>query len=235
LGYAEAFFDFWSNGWWGKPARAALLVGLALLASRGFWLRLRAGPTVLEVFPFWYSLALLLWPACVGRYLLPLLPLFLFYALVGLESLTSILPRACVRAAWALTALVLCVFYAGAYATADYGPLPEGVTKSETIDCFAYIRNETDPKSVFVFSKPRALALLARRRTSGWPQGLTEGELPGFLDGLRASYIVLALNADPAFGRDRTTLLGWMEHSPNHFRQVFSNRDFRVFEIVSGN
>ncbi len=231
--YAEAFFDFWKDDL-PKAFRAVLFGTLGLLALRGYTMRLRAGIRIFEIFVPLYTATIVVWPSFQGgRFLLPLLPLFLFYTFIGLERLGQQLPGRVRRVALAALLMLLGVHYAAGYVGVEYGPLPEGIEKPETHACFAYIREQTDPQSVFVFCKPRALALFTGRRASGYHRPRNEEELWDYLLRIQATHVVVGFARNEDFDMDGYFLLPFVEKHRECFREVFTNRDFRVFRLLA--
>ena len=106
---------------------------------------------------------IVLWPVSGWdrRFLLPLLPLFFLYVLHGMEFLKTHAPFVAVPTL-ALPTLVL-ASYLAQYTRLDFGRQKEGVTKAESVEFFEYVKTATNRDDVFVFQKPRALALFADR------------------------------------------------------------------------
>jgi len=63
-------------------------------------------------------------------------------------------------------AVAVGVTYAAQYSTVPFGRFPTGIGRPESVAFFAFVRNATDSNAVFVFSKPRALALFTGRSAS---------------------------------------------------------------------
>ena len=90
VGYVTLYVP---NGLTGLGGSAALGMGVALfgLAGWGWWIRLRATPTVAELFVPMYIGLIFLWPQSWSgdRFALPLFPMLLFYAGERLLDLTA--------------------------------------------------------------------------------------------------------------------------------------------------
>ena len=162
--YAQRMAGFWSNGY-SKPAAALLAGGMSVLAIAGLVGQVRQRVTVREVFFVLYLGLILLWPTYGGeRLLLPILPLWIAYALRALG------PRWwAARPRWQFAAAI--VFLAGAAASyaacftkLATAPQPEGVCRPAAQELFAFIRQQTAPDAVIAFAKPRAMALFGARR-----------------------------------------------------------------------
>ncbi len=194
---------------------------ITLLAVYGFVSRAKRDLTLLEVFPVVFVGVLLLWPFYQHlRYVLPLLPLYLYYAYQGIEALGH------ERARWltpAVTAWIAGITIAS-LASAEYGPLPAGVGKTETVELFEFIRAETAEDDVVVFRKPRILALQTGRR-SGYDKRITDDR--GFLellDATSARWVVTGI-------LDDAQRLEIVERTLGTEPAAFENDDFRVIRV----
>src|SRR6266542_1109975 len=94
-GSPSRWSDIWDNGYTGAGRKLVFLVTIGL-AAFGYLRALRSGgATVLALFPVLYAVPVMLWPANQGtRFLIPLLPFYLYYCLLGIRGLVSALaPR----------------------------------------------------------------------------------------------------------------------------------------------
>ncbi|NNM20044.1 MAG: hypothetical protein HKO55_02055 [Gammaproteobacteria bacterium] len=167
----------------------ALLLALGF-ALAGYVRGVLAGPGVLEIFVAGYLLVVVLYGGWQGlRYVVPLVPIFFFYAFVFHGQL--------LRSQYRKTAIAIATVFIGAtsvsYASnyrayiSNHG---DGVTSPDAVALFEYIKTSTPEASTFVFQKPRVLALLANRSASGWA-GLKSAErLPDYMDAIGAEYLV---------------------------------------------
>ncbi len=161
--YATRVGAFCSNGYL-KPVAAAIALVVTWLAAIGFIDRVRHKLSILETLSVIYLSVILAWPSYQGqRYLYPLVPIYVFYAMWGLRH-PWLAQRVQVQRAlaWGLAAAIA-LSYAACYTTIARGPLAEGVAKRESQELFAFIREQTEPDAVIVFIKPRAMASVRRR------------------------------------------------------------------------
>ena len=166
---------FVENGY--SSAACAILYGCLLtLACVGYIARLREGPTVYELFAAFNCMLLVLWPAAEAdpRFLMPILPLFFLYVGEGLCRLRATSMRRVEAPVAAGLTLAVLVSYAGWYTRLEVGPVRDGVSTPEAAALFHWIRERTEPEDVFLFQKPRALALYTQRR-AGTSQGSRRG------------------------------------------------------------
>jgi len=211
-------------------------IALLLLAGVGLWGRLRSGVTVYELFGATYLLVLLAFPFSTDlRGFLLLAPIFFCYALLGIVRLVSIVQRP--QRAWLAAGAVLLVAsvgYARAYRELDFGPIREGIGAPETRELLDFIQHKTSPGSVFVFWKPRSLALYGERPSAAVRWDTQEAELWTYLASIQARYVIAGPleNHDPReIAKRDPDVAGLLGRNPARFEWVFENREFRVFEL----
>jgi len=216
----------WDNGR-SKTIQEVLFVIFNVLAIVGYVRKLRTRLDVQDVFAVIYPLVLLFLPARARiRYLIPVIPLYFFYGMLGLEALASS------RARWkrlafgglALTMTVTCI---AKYSTSNLGALPESVTGPEATALFAWARASTREDDIFVFSKPRALMLFAERRgahgISKRPRGIME-----FAKRVGANYFIVRVK-----GPDEQPFRAFLARRPESFVRVYATDEFEVYRILS--
>jgi hypothetical protein len=173
--------------------------------------------------------------------LIPLFPWYLFYAVVGLEEIRTRIPAAISRVALAgLTAIVL-ASYTGRYTKIDFGPIRNGVTEPEAVELFAYIREKTNPKDVFIFSRALALSLFGERTSSAYWVPERAEDLWTYAREIGATHFVVGrARRNPIWAADYI----WEAEDGVFYRQfasanqdrlvpVFSNADFVLYRITN--
>jgi hypothetical protein len=125
---------------------------------------------------------------------------------------------------------VVLVSYAGRYTTLPFGPLSEGIAKKESQELFEFVKAATNPNDVLVFSRPRALALMTRRRVSGGYSPVEPCRLWQYMSDIRASYVVTGPAHDP-FNADALYLDRFVAEFNTDLRRVMANRDVAVYRI----
>ncbi len=159
----------------------ALSIATMLAAAIGFAARLWRKRSVLETFFAGYLAIVLLWPSFQGlRLLLPLLPLYLFYLLLGLNEMAVRLKALTPARAVALLAVAAIVSDGVFFATANYGPVRDGIDTPDTQQLFAWASANAAPRDTLVFYRARALALFSRRRSLSFAVAGKESELELF-------------------------------------------------------
>ncbi len=181
--------------------------------------------------PLWYLGAYLaaLFFASVfsdSRLLLPLLPIVLPLAVLGVRGIATrlALPRG-VLAAGALLAMA----YLAALHT--IGRPEQMATCADCREMFAFVRARTDRDSVIVFSKPRAMALLADRRswTPSWRYDVDE--LDARLSRLGARFVVEGLPGTEFWQRFPPSAALHARLRRSDAEVVFRNASFIVYRL----
>jgi hypothetical protein len=233
--YASRLVAFWSNGYW-MPLAVVSCLAFTALAVLGYARSLGKRPGVLEVFPLLYLGVILLFPSYQGeRFLLPVLPLYVFYALQGLESpwfVSGVGVRRWVAPALVALALLTTVARISAF---DFGPIAEGPHRAESVELFDFLREHTGPDDVIVFAKPRALALMTSRRAASFHRAADDERLWAFFDRIGARYVVSFDNDRPLVdGEERAMaqyLREFIARNGERLEPAYANPDFRVYEI----
>jgi 4-amino-4-deoxy-L-arabinose transferase-like glycosyltransferase len=144
------------------------LIGLFLI---GVWTRRSADLPIILFFALYLG-AMLVWPEWQGiRFIFPILPLFIYFAFQGVNILIGLLPKDYLsfgRVAVSLLWLALAgIFILNSGARARNNLLDNrqinGPFESYSDEVFRYLENETQPDSVIIFFKPRAMRLFTER------------------------------------------------------------------------
>jgi hypothetical protein len=225
--YASELSAVWAGGG-DKVSRLALFAAMSGLAVVGYLTRIKGQITFFEIFLVLYLIPLLVLPIPVDvRFLMPVMPLYLFYAFLGIRAVPW--HRGREGLAFLLVTAVFLVAYATQYAKVDYGPIREGIAKSETQQLFEYVKKETGEGDVFIFRKPRALVLFTGRSASVWHQPPNDQELWDYFRRIKATYLVLGPSSlEPD---DQAFLRRFVEKYQDHLQETYTNADFQVYRI----
>jgi len=222
--YAESLVHFWDNGYW-KPVTVLVALPFAALAAAGYVGRCRRGATSFEVFVPLYTAVILSWPAMQGlRFLMPVLPLLLFYSFAGLQHLGLRFGERMERNVFATLMVAVALSFAADYTTADFGPLESGIHTRTAKDFFRFITEHTRTNDIFIYAKPRALALYTGRRASSTHTPRDGNDLMNYFRSVDASYAALGPVED-------TPLRALVATSPAWLAAVYSNADFSIYRI----
>ena len=187
------FSRIWDNGYW-VHGRGAAAVILSLVGLVGFSRENIPRPTFLGVSMAIYFLAIVVWPSAQGlRMILPLLPAYLFYVVLGVNSLkvTSETRRAAIACLVAFTLLS----YAGWYSRARYDAI-DGFKAPSAVELFEFIRKDASENDVYLFYKPRVLALFTGRRATGYPREYDERRFWEYAKLVNVSAVVVRCGSD---------------------------------------
>ncbi|MCB4824495.1 ArnT family glycosyltransferase [Roseicella aerolata] len=202
----------------------------AVLASSAFGLvqALRRWLTVFEAFLLLYVGALLLYPVSLepARYALPVLPLIMFYSLLGVQEWNR--PRLGLAFKAAAVAVTVALLYMPQFPerSLEYAA---SVDDPEAMELFREIRNRVPPDALVLGSKPTVIVLYGHRRATNPPTGPTEDEFWHFVRQSRASWIVEA--KAPIYDEDLAEILPRLR---DQLERVFENRLFALYRIQDG-
>ena len=232
--YTSSIASFWP---WsaGRITAYLLFAVVTVLAAIGCYRSLRRrGLRPLEPILVCYGALILIWPGNQGlRFLLPIIPVYLAFSLIGLSSLTN---RSTALVRWgALSFLLVWAvgLYAADYRTRDFARIPETSGRPSFVALCHFIRQRTKPDDVIVFYRARALSLFTDRPASVY-----------FLDGTPAlygaqwryfrqigtDYIVYSRLFEP----DRDFLKPVLDRHANAIHPVYRNPDFTVYQMAAG-
>ena len=204
-----------------------LFLTAVLLGMAGYVIRLVRGPKVFEVFAAGYVAMIVLWPSPADlRLLIPIIPLWVLYAATALYALRRAEPAAKWMAVTAISQVLIA--YAYAYTAAPYGPIAQGIGDPDFRSMCHYIYQHTATGAVFVFSKPRLLALMTDRPAAAYYEPTDDRELWAYVRSISVQYIVYSSELD----EDRHYLSGFLSRSRDQLRTTFANRGFVVYQIV---
>jgi hypothetical protein len=228
--YARYLSGLWNNAWWGA-ADTLVLILVFLLAAMGFLARLRANPGPLEIFVVLYGLAILPWIATQGRYLIPLMPLYVGYALWAVQVAGK---RSPARGRLLLAGLLVLALagFASVYASVSFRRPPEGVGTADAVALWSAVDRISAPGDVVIFQKPRALALFANRSASGIHETANDDETWRYFQSVRAGYAILGPDDRVFLYQDRIRRL--VEARPERFDRVYDNPEFTMYRVRLG-
>lgn len=218
--------------------RAALFAAASLFAAIGYLVRLRRGPGVIEFFAPLYMVPLAMyWVGTMiqQRYVLPLLPLYLFWAWEGLRWSAGrwpALPWRAIRAALGGAALLAIL---SGHLNAPRGPIDPGISNAAAQGLLQAVRERTPPDAVVLSGRARAVALYTGR-TGISPYGYrSDEELWGLIRDHRVSHLMiglgpLAIEMDYEHPDD---LARFVAAHAERFDEAYANDEFRLMTVRS--
>ncbi|MCI0336966.1 MAG: glycosyltransferase [Acidobacteria bacterium] len=215
-------------------ALAAVLTGLAVI---GYLARIgKKQVTCFELYVLFYFTSFMVLPVTLEvRYLIPIIPLYLFFAFQGIQTisrLTASRRQQAERLVFAGVLITVMVSYTGQFATMDYRPIQTGIGKPETQQLFETVKREVGENEVVIFRKPRALTLFTGRASATWHYPRDDAELFDFFRHVNASYLIVGPpDLEPY---DQTFIRNFVERNRDRFQKTYANADFSIYRIVEG-
>lgn len=217
----------------GTVVHIAVLLPLALL---GVYRRL-VPDRLLVIFAAFHMAVLLVFPWHDFRFILPVLPIYLYFAVVGAIAGQDLLARRVPRLAAmpglaAVIFLALAVYFATdtavrwAALAGERGPVMAGPYRAESLELFDFVRNSTPDSAVFNFMKPRVLTLYTGRRA------ILALEPDEVVDG-RSDYLLIYTGESKSSAPERVNarLCDALGADPGRFTLVHRNPDFLLYRI----
>jgi hypothetical protein len=176
-----------------------ILLGLGVTAVilTGFIRQARSSLSLLEIYTALFLGVCLLWPEVWSglRFVIPIIPLLLYYFLCGLRSVTGPLEVHLFRGAGrlALAAVLMLVLFSSARGIAKAeARFPRYPAQWENYFIAArWCRGNTDPESIFVARKPSLFYLHAQRQVLNYPYTSDTDRMMSFLNEEEIDYVLL--------------------------------------------
>ena len=226
--YVGSLDRLWSNGHspgirlgFFAVTVALMLVGLLAGTATRPWREVR----VHDAFVLLYLPMLVNAPQ--ARYLIPIIPLYLFYVISGVQwAVRRVRGRYGVALVAGLAAVVA-VTYAADYRTLDLHHLPFGTASPEAQEMFAYVEAHAAPSDVVEFFAPRTLALYTHRKSTVYPHvpAPTQADMQAYFCEARVTYVVTS----PWF-RD-PVVSDFIAANRGAWSEPFANGRFDVYEL----
>jgi hypothetical protein len=201
-----------------------LILALACLGTM-YWRQRREG-IILLVFGTLYSLVIGLYPASPTRYVYPLIPVVIILVSGGAIWLSRRYPPSRY-----LLGLALAVYFAGsanAILHMDRSPIREGIGDPQFQAICNYISRNSSKDAIFVFAKPRLLALMTGRPAS-IPVSTDVGE---FLRSIGAEYVLIADNIPEEPLAPEAPLRSLVEAKGSPFQRVMTIGSYRLYRRI---
>jgi hypothetical protein len=223
--YTKSLSYVWKNGF-SQAARVLLAVILTTPAAIAFCRRFSRERSTDQFYLLAYLAILIAWGAQIGiRGLLPILPVYFAYALLGVSEALRGVRQHSMRLAFAGSlAIGVGVTYAGALHQPPWQASQANVLDPSAREMFAFLREQTSPSDLLVFSKPRSIALFTGRRTASLGPEENSEDSAEFLR--RSGPAILI--------QSKWTPSSWSRFIANHrgdLTEEFHNQEFRIFRI----
>lgn len=224
--YSVAFELFWAEPHDLMIARVIILM-TAPLAILGFYSRIRRQIEPMDTFAVLYVASLLIFPTTQGaRFLLPMFPLYLIYAMTGFEIAQARHPRVALAGG-----VLLAILASGAYGIAYSRLLKPRTTfaNPEFRELCTFLRTRFPAGTIAVFAKPRALSLLAEQPAARYPLTNDAGEMQENLAALHAELLVTSADTGGDFEYDHVYLRHFIDATGPPL--IYDNGRYAVYLI----
>ena len=205
---------------WHTPAHwLTVLISVAMLltAIRGFS---RQQPAFLAVFACFYGVTLIIWPVSQElRFLIPLLPLFLFYAVQGMQRLGKV--------ATVMVCALLLVGYGLRYRTENFSVIPESIGRDDFVAMCTHVQANTQPTDRMVFNRARTLSLFTDRPASPYHQPANPDDLWKYFKDQNIRYVIVS----SLFEKDRNVLEPVIRLHQAELDLKYQNLEFQVYRV----
>jgi hypothetical protein len=193
-----------------------MLIGLSTQSLRNL--------RVYDVFALFY-LPVVLYSWMEMRYLIPLVPLYLFYALRGVLWLIQRAPRRFGVVISSALVSVVALIYTADYHTLDLHQFAFSTIQPEAQQLLTFIKTQTTQDDVIEFFAPRTLSLYTGRRSSQHSLVPTRTDLSCYLGRVGITYVVTSPLVE-----DRA-LSDFVWSNRDCWSQPFSNSMFDVYRV----
>jgi len=219
--YAKSLSHAWESGF-SQAAQGGLTVVFSRFAALAFWKRFREGS--LEAFYVVIYLGILIaWGAQIGvRGLLPVLPIYLTYVVLGITEAVERWKKPKARALVAAVAVCMAITYFGGLRQRPWQAALANVNDTSAQELFTFLRSRSQPSDVLLFSKPRSLALFSGRAVGSLGAEEPAGESVRFVRENGVRFVIQSSWTPAAY--DQLLASG-------QFELVFGNEDFRVYRV----
>jgi hypothetical protein len=222
--YAKSITFAWQNGY-SKAAQATMGILLTALAVTSLVLRNRHAVSTGAWYLLVYMAILIAWGTQIGiRGLLPILPIYLTYVLLGIYDAAAHLRRYPARAFLAAVATCIVATYVLSLKQPIRSTSAADVRDASAQELFWFMRVHTLPADVLVFSKPRTLALYTGRRTTSLGPDESPNDSARFLQRSGGRYLIQVPWNPSAYQE-------LISQRSAAMKEVFRNRDFQVFRV----
>jgi hypothetical protein len=224
--YLVCLATLWDNGH--SAILQTITYGLAsAVALYGGWIRARKQWTIIETFAALYALLILFFPWGGKRYLIPIMPIYFFYFVIGIFELSKGAGRLRLPIQAVALASVLACFGAR-YGTLDWHQVPDGTQKPTVTGMVNYVKNEIGRNGMVVFTRARFLALYAETKTLDIYQNPDSDQVLDFYLNRGATHVITTRLTDPHGNEFLSQLIA---RYPKRFEKRFGNEDFSVYQL----
>lgn len=234
--YHKVMVSYWAHEISSVLQRITYVV-VGLLAFIGFLALITRKPSTGDYFLLTYGAAVVLLPFLLGgRYLLPIIPLYILYIFRGAEiaglKLGRLLENKWIQPANALVIVVtgmIALSYVTSYYWKGFHDYATGVGTRESQEMFDFIQESTPENSVIIFRKPRPLALFTGRRSARYHWTRNVEDLQEYFIRIGATHFIMV--ADGSGVPTEKPYLDWFERYASGQVPVYTSEHFRIYRF----
>jgi hypothetical protein len=213
--------------WADAPAALRYTLALAtLLLSLVGAIRQFRQPTVTELYVVLWMAVLIVYISENMRYVMPLIPFLLIYAVLGLVYVLSRfrLPDRSRRLALAVCGLVAVSTSAFNLAAIETSAISEGISQRSFVEVCSFLRQQTPADALILSWNPRVFALYTDKASALYPQIGDPGDIESRIPRHGPVFLVY-------YDRDldRQKLTPYLRQAGPRLHVVFDNGDYRVY------
>lgn len=211
----------------GKMGNLVFLSIFLILALVGWGASMKRGVTAAALFLPASAALLIAFPVRLetARYLVPLLPLLILYAVSGASLLAK-------GRAWGLAAMAFFLSggFAGRYVESNpFAPLPLPAFNAATANELIRLGRNIANGEIVLASSPRVVALYTGDRASIWNEGVTEADLWTPARRMKARYLLLE---KPSLSVDERRVAAFVNARPEAVSLVAQTHHFRLYRFI---
>jgi len=222
--YTKSITFAWQNGF-SKVAQGLLGLVLTACGAIAFVRRNRSQASIEAWYLLAYLAILIAWGTQIGiRGLLPILPIYLIYILMGISDWAERMRPTTARIFVTAATFCIVVTYVGSLSQPIRSATAADVNDPSAQELFSFLRAQTAPSDLLVFSKPRTISLFTNRMASSLGPDATPEDSARFLQSAGAQFLIQSTWNPPAYHH----LIE--KHGPS-MTEVFHNPDFQVLRL----
>ena len=188
-------------------------------------------PTVAELYVALWIAVLVVYSSENMRYVMPLIPFFSIYSVLGLVYVLSQLrlPDRSRRLVLAVCGIVAVSSTAFNLRAIETGVIGEGVAQKSFVEVCSFLRQQTPADALILSWNPRVFALYTDKASALYPQTGSPGDFEARIPH-RSPVFLVYYNRD----LDQQKLTPYLRDAGSRLHLVFENGDFRVYALPRG-
>ncbi|MGV6816684.1 MAG: hypothetical protein ACWA44_05365 [Thiotrichales bacterium] len=215
---------------WRNTLITIVAFAVIALAVVGFLIRLHKEITIYEIFAMIFMATLFVYPIYIEpqRYILPVFPLFIIYAVVAVTHAPRWYREFFRYRGVALVAAFV-LLYSSQYFLGPRKPPVPSVDGQEAMTLYDQIKLRVAPDEVVFCTKPTIIALHAERPSTNWSWDPEPENLLEYAKEINAKWLVII--GPPIFSYVGDTLIDLLPQIDQHINLVWSSTHFSLYRI----